>query len=149
MADSVPIELAEAVKDELNSAPPGTFSKSFTATREYIVEFRVKELKTLRVPVVPREAEIELETRNTDRHDYQVDVGVLERADLNNPDGIDALMKLVQEISDYLRRTVFTLASGTTAVWSEIANRPLYSQQHLREEGVFLSVITVTYRVKR
>lgn len=146
---SAAVLLADAVRDELNTAPEGTFSKSFSATREYVVEYRVDGLNEIRVPVVPREVEVELESRAADRHEYQVDVGVLSRADLNDPDGIDGLMDLVQEIADHLRRTVFSLTGNVTAVWSGIANDPLFSPRHLREEGVFLSVLTLTYRVTR
>lgn len=146
---SAAVLLAEAVRDELNSAPAGTFSQSFSATREYVVEYRVSTLEEIRVPVVPREVEVELETRNADRHEYRVDVGVLSRADLNKPEDIDALMDLAQEIADHLRRTAFSLIGGVTAVWSGIANDPLFSPRHLREEGVFLSVLTLTYRVTR
>ena len=136
------IDIAEAVKDELNS---GTFSQTFTAERHYQPVFELKDMKTLHVTVVPKDIELQLATRNSSQHDCRIDVAVqkkLETADLAE---IDEMMGLVEEIISFLSRR--KLASVPNALWIKIANEPIYAHEHMEQFRQFTSILTLTYRV--
>ena len=136
--------LADAVVKELND---GDFSQSFTAARAYIPEASLADLATLRVTVVPKSASVQPLTRDVDSWQYEIDVGVQQRVDTSATDGTDALVVLVQEFIDKMRRT--RLADYPVARWVSITNDPIYDPKQLREQKVFTSVITVAYAVNR
>jgi len=52
---------------------------------------------------------------------------------------------LVEQIADYLRQRPLGGAPGV--LWVRSANDPIYAAEHLAEDRVFTSVLTVTYRV--
>ncbi|MEX2388782.1 MAG: hypothetical protein WD534_12965 [Phycisphaeraceae bacterium] len=147
--DHILTVLADAVTSELNAASPGTFDLAFTAQRLYRPRYQVEDLAELRISVVPRGVTIEGATRSVDTHEMQVDVAVQQKlpAPDSEADAIDALMTLVQQIGDYLRRR--RLDSIQDAVWTGIENNPVYAVDHLDELRVFTSVLTLTYRVLR
>jgi hypothetical protein len=141
---SLVIDIADAVAAELNAAPPGTFSQSFTAQRRVLPEFDLEGLADLRVTVVPRSVEITGSTRSASQYDIAVDIGVQRKLGKDLDAEVAALSSLVDAIRDYLRRR--PLASLPWATWVSIANEPVYSPEHLAEQRVFTSVLTVTYR---
>jgi len=53
-------------------------------------------------------------------------------------------VELVEQIADYLRRRPL---GSIPAAWVRTANDPIYAAEHLAEDRVFTSVLTVTYRV--
>jgi hypothetical protein len=55
----------------------------------------------------------------------------------------DALMTLVQEIAKYLPTVNL---SATEAEWVGTASEPIFDPENMREAGLFLSVLTLTYR---
>lgn len=141
---SLVIDIADAVAAELNAAPPGTFSQSFTAQRRVLPEFDLEGLADLRVTVVPRSVEITGSTRSASQYDITVDIGVQRKLGKDLDAEVAALSSLVDAIRDYLRRR--PLVSLPWATWVSIANEPVYSPEHLAEQRVFTSVLTVTYR---
>ena len=59
----------------------------------------------------------------------------------------DALMQLVEEITDHLS---FKRLSGLpNAAWVRTSNDPIFAAEHLEQMQQFTSVVTVTYRVLR
>lgn len=145
MADATAVEIAQEMVESLNGA---SFSRPFTARRAYVVDHSLKkDLQTLQVAVVPSETESGEATRGSSREDHAIDVGIMQR--VADDAETDALMRLVEEIKDHFRRRAITTVSGRRLAWSADVNAPLYSPTHLREEGVFLSVLTVTWRIWR
>jgi len=133
-------DIADAVVSELNA---GEFSWAFTAVKAYRPEYELKDLTTLRVTVVPREASPGRLSRSVRWSDYRIDIGVQKK--VSSDAEADALMDLVEEIDSYLHGR--TLAGCPDAIWvgSEISGAP--AEEHLRDWGVFTALVSVTYRV--
>jgi hypothetical protein len=142
------LQIADAVVQELAQAPAGTFVLPFTPQRRVLPVFDLEQLKDLHVTVVPRAVEISAATRSLSQHDVQVDVGVQARIPVGQKD-LDAelspLLGLVEQISTWLRRRPLT--NLPWAAWTSTANDPIYAPEHLNDQRVFTSVLTLTYRL--
>jgi len=138
------IDIAEAVAAELNTAGLGTFSQDFTAQRKVIPAFKLEELEGLKVSIVPKAIEITAATRIGGQHDLSVDIGIQKRVGRDVDADVQALIVLVDEIAEYLRKR--SLAGAPWATWVRCANDPIYVPEHLTEQRTFTSVLTLTYR---
>ena len=134
------IDIADAVAAALNGH---TFSQPFAAQRAYLAAFELKELKDLRVAVVPKGVEMTTAGRGISQSDVQIDVGVLKKLVSADNAEIDALMGLVQEIAEFVRAT----GRLGGAAWVRSENLPIYSTEHLAEMRQFTSVLTLTFRL--
>ena len=141
---SVLIDIADAVAARLNA---GEFSQEFTAERKYQPVFDLPEMAELKVSVVPKSVSITAASRQDSFFDCAVDVGVQKKVDVDNLGELDALMDLVEELVDHLRRN--RLEELPEAAWLSIEHEPVFAPEHLNQERVFTSVLTVTYRVRR
>ena len=144
---SLTIDIADAVASEINAATPGTFSETFTAQRMVLPEFELSDLAELKVTVVPKSVKITGTTRSASEYEIAIDIGIQKKLgkDLNTE--VADLGTLVDEISDYLARRPLTQAAY--AAWTAIINDPIYAPQHLSDQRVFTSVLTVTYRAMK
>ncbi len=133
-------DIAGAVVTALNGH---TFSQPFTAARAYLPVFDLKDMKDLRVTVVPRGNEMSTAGRAITQSDVQVDVAVQKKLTTADATEIDALMGLVQEIAEFIRSTG-RFGDGS---WVRTQNVPIYSAEHLGELRQFTSVLTLTLRV--
>jgi hypothetical protein len=144
---SIATNIADAVTAELNAAQAGAFSIPFVAARRVHPEFDLPALKNLTVSVVPKSIQIVTQTRSMCYRDVAVDVALQQK--LESPkvfdERVSTLGTLVDEITDYLRQR--TLSTATYAVWVSISNDPVYAPEHLAENHVFTSVLTVMYRM--
>ena len=140
---SLVIDIADAVTGEINAAAPGTFSEAFTAERHVLPEFALADLKDLKVTVVPKRVEITGSTRAASRYEIAVDIGVQKKCSKDLNGEVAILGTLVDEIADYLRRR--PLSAAPFAAWVGITNEPVYAPEHLAEQRVFTSVLTVIY----
>lgn len=135
------IEIAEAVKEALNAAPPGTFCLTFNAERGYVPTFELPDLKTLKVTVIHKallEMPGEGSRGKTSRH-YQIDIGVQKRC--AETVEFDTLTLLVEQIAGHLRAK---RVAG--AAWISTENDPVFIPEHVEQLKQFTSVLTVTYR---
>ena len=147
---SLVINVADAVKVELNAAPEGTFSLAFIAERRVLPEFELKDLTELKVTVVPKRLEITGATRAASQYEITIDIGVQKKLTPGSGDvdtKVTALLTLVDQIADYLRRRPLIDLPGVT--WVSIANDPVYAPEHLFEKRVFTSILTATYRAMK
>ena len=139
-------EIADAVTAELNAAPPGTITQSFTAVRKVLPFYELQDLAGLKVTVVPKAVEITGSTRSASQHDFTIDIGIQKK--LGSPNALEAevesLGAVVDQIAEYLRQRKLTAAPF--AVWVSTINDPVYAPEHLLEKRVFTSVLTLTYR---
>jgi len=135
------VQVAQAVTDALNA---NEFTVTFTAQRAALPAFTLEEMKDLHVTVVPREVASSVLDRTRDEQEVKVDVAVQKKVASADVAEVDALLALVQEISDFLNRK----AMGDAA-WKKTENKPVYAPEHLREKQQFTSVLTVTYRLVR
>lgn len=138
------IEIAEAVKEELNA---GSFSQPFTAERHYQPLFELKDMKDLHVSVVPNGISIHPLGRGQNQYDVKIDVAVQKKFDTDDAPELDPLMTLVEEIADHFR--LKRLTNYTGAMWVKTENAPVYAQEHMEQLRQFTSVVTFTFRVQR
>lgn len=140
---STMIQLADAIVASLNA---GSFGQRFQAERHYQPVVELQQLQQLKVTVVPKSVSISAASRQDSFFDCAVDIGV-QRKISDDPEVLDGLMQLVEEIADHLR---FKRLDGfPAAAWLSIENDPIFAPDHLEKERVFTSVLTVTYRVRR
>jgi hypothetical protein len=137
------IQIADAVVAQLNAA---TFSQPLTAARHYAPSFKLPDMKTLHVTVVPRAISSASLDRSRDTFSYEVDVAIQRKTD-GEQATLDALMTLVEEIADHFR--VGPLASFPGARCMDVKNSPVFSPEHLDEFRQFTSVLTLTFRLVR
>jgi len=133
-------DIAGAVVTALNGH---TFSQPFTAARAYLPVFDLKDMKDLRVTVVPRGVEMSTAGRGLAASDIQIDVAVQKKLASADNAEIDALMALVQEIAEFIRSTG-RFGDGS---WVRTENVPIYSPEHLGELRQFTSVLTLSFKV--
>jgi hypothetical protein len=144
---SLAIDIADAVTAELNAAPAGTFDPAITAVRRVLPEFDLADLAELKVSVVPKALEITGSTRATSQYEIAVDIGVQKKLGKDLDAEVAALGTLMDQIADYLRRR--PLSAAPFAAWVSITNEPVYAPEHLAEQRVFTSVLTLTYRAMK
>lgn len=136
-------DIADTVASEINA---GAFLP-VQAERRVLPEFELAELAEMKVCVVPKSMRITGATRAASQYEIAVDVGVQMRLTPGGTD-VDAqvatLGSLVDQIIDHLRQR--PLSGAPYATWVSIENEPVYAPEHLAEQRVFTSVLTVTYR---
>ena len=103
-------------------------------------------MSDLKVSVVPKGLNTSSLDRTRDNFDYQIDVGIQKKTK-NEIATIDALILLVEEISDYFRAN--PLASYPGARFISVENSQIYAPDHLETMMQFTSVVTLTYRLWR
>jgi hypothetical protein len=138
------IDVADAVVASLNA---GSFGVPFTAERKYVPAVDLSDLAELKVTVVPKSAEITTATRTSSYFDCTIDIGIQQKVNPNEPAELDALSDLAEQIVDHLRLS--PLDALPEAAWLSIAHEPVFAPEHLDQQRVFTSVISVTYRVRR
>jgi len=140
------IDIADAVATELNVAEQGTFSEDVDAQRRVLPKFELADLKDLKVSVVPKGIEIENASREARRCDISVDIGVQQKVGKDVDAEVERLCELVEQIADYLAARGLSAAGMSGVAFVALANDPIYSTEHLADDLVFTSVLTVTYR---
>ena len=138
------VDVADAVAAGLNA---GSFSVQFTAVRKYLPAAELADLAEVQVTVVPKSADISTATRDSSYFDCTIDVGVQKKLEADEPAELDSLVNLTEQIIDCLRTK--RLEAMPEAAWLSIAHEPVFAPEHLDQERVFTSVVSVTYRVRR
>jgi len=141
---SLVIDIADAVVAELSS---GAFSQSIAPQRMVLPEFGLEDLADLRVTAVPKAVEISGSTRSISQYDVQIDIGVQKKLGKDLDAEVAELCGLVDEIADFLK--LRSLADAPYAAWVRSANEPVYAPEHLAEQRVFTSILTITYRAMK
>jgi hypothetical protein len=134
------IDIADAVAAELNAAE---LSLEFIAEVNLKPEFELKDLKDLKVTVVPKSLKFSGAIRQESGKEVQIDIGVQKKT--ADPEQLAALLQLVEEIAGIFDRK--RLAEYPKAVCVGIENDPVYDPEHLRQYRQFTSVITLKFRV--
>ena len=134
------IDIANAVTAGLNRAD---LQPHFTAEMSLLPEFELKELKTLRVTVVPRSLKTAVQNRESSGREVTIDIGVQQKT--ADEDRLAELLQLSENIIDVFDRK--RLADYQQAICVKAENDPVYDPGHLREFRQFTSVITLTFKV--
>lgn len=141
---STVIDIADAVVGAIQA---GSYGEPVAVERKYRPTFELADLTQVQVSVVPRAVSITTATRDSSYFDCAIDVGVQKKVNADSADDIDALMTLVEQVADQLRMK--RLDDAPEAAWVSIENEPAFASEHLDQQRVFTSVLTVTYRVRR
>ena len=134
------VQLADAVVADLNAA---TFSQPFTAQRSYLPRWKLEELATIRVTVVPKDDVGERASRAQWQEDYQLDVAVQQRLGASETAQMDALVLLGQELADYFKSRN---PAGDLATLVAVAFAPLFDPDHLEKHKTLTTVLNLTFR---
>jgi hypothetical protein len=134
------VQLADAVVADLNAA---TFSQPFTAQRSYLPRWKLEELATIRVTVVPKDDMGERASRAQWQEDYQLDVAIQQRLGANETAQMDALVLLGQELADYFKSRN---PAGDLATLVAVAFAPLFDPDHLEKHKTLTTVLNLTFR---
>jgi len=135
--------IANAVAAKMNATE---FSQEFEAEVVFRPIFDLRNLRSLKVSVVPRAVSFERASRQASSRLVQVDIGVQRK--LGEDCDIEQLLELVEEI---------TLCFGVgkrlpeypEALCVEIENEPVYAPEHIDQYRQFTSVVTLTFEVIR
>jgi hypothetical protein len=138
------IQIADSVVAEINAAE---LSKKVTATRLYVPDFDLEDMKELRVSVVPREVEYLPLDRATNKFHATIDVAVQKKFSKGDTKEIDPLVYLVEEIADYFR--LKRLNSYVAARCIKVENSVLYSTEHWTQFNQFTSLLTLTFELAK
>jgi len=136
------LDIADAVTSSLNAGP---FNPALSAERRYQPVFDLADLAALKVSVVPKAVTISNATRTDGYFDCAIDIGVQKK--IADDSELDGLVGLVEQIADHLRQK--RLDDAPEAAFVSIANEPVFAPEHLDQQHVFTSVLTLTYRVRR
>ncbi|MBK9128183.1 MAG: hypothetical protein IPM13_10325 [Phycisphaerales bacterium] len=138
------ITLAEAIIARLQA---GTFSLPFEVQRGYRPALELPDLAAVRVTVIPKSLAVSQAARSGNFYDCTIDIGVQRKVSPDIPAELDALMGLVEEIGDHLRGQ--SLPGMPEAAWLWLENEPVFAPEHLEQQHLFTSVLSLTYRVRR
>lgn len=135
------IDVANAVVAELNSSV--IWPEGVAAVMNLKPEFELKDLKKLKVTVVPKALKFTGETRRNGGREVKVDIGIQRKT--ADPAILAELLQFVEDIAGLFERK--RLSQYQHAVCVGIENDPVYDPEHLRQMRQFTSVITLTFKV--
>ena len=133
-------QIANAVKTELNDTD---FSIPFTAEIALLPVFELKDMRELKVTVVPKAQSFTRLSRGESGREVQIDIGIQKK--FSGESEADELLGLVEEIAarfDSKRLTDFE-----NAICAKIQNDPVYAPEHIEQYRQFTSVLTLTFKV--
>ena len=141
--DDIPIQLAETLVSVLNIDFAGVFISEF----DFVVENDVKELKDLKVTIVPGglDASELLDRGATVENDWLVGIGFQRRVSRKGDVETKAILKIVRQVRDYINRNRIITIGDDEFLIESIESRP-YLDQELLLSGHFYSAIVLTIR---
>jgi hypothetical protein len=150
------VEIGDAVVARLEA---GTFSQPIRPRRIWRLDQEPKDLEEALVVVLPAGRTQARTSRSESERDCTIEVGVLKKIATRGDAGegtdiseVDGLLALVEEMGDWLMdpgAPGLDLAGGGTAGAMALENEPLLNREALEKDGIFSSVIRVTYRMYR
>jgi hypothetical protein len=145
---SIAVQLADALAAGLNSHAFYAPYASLGAVRRYVPDADGASLDTLTVSVVPGPYEIDhTQARGFDLFSHSTYVVLAKHV---QPDELDGLMQLQQQVADVVRSKILVMPSMPSgAVWWSVAVQTSFDRDALTDRRLFLSQIEVVYRVPR
>ena len=133
-------EIADAVAARINAAE---LAPGLSAERILLPVFELKDMKTLKVSVVPKARKIIQATRTQNTDEVLIDIGVQKK--ISDDSELDSLLKIVEDISALFKAE--RLDGYPKAICVKVENDPVYDHEHLRQLRQFTSVLTLTFKV--
>jgi len=116
-----------------------------TSCVDWLPELDLPETDQRRVIVGVQEMEGEPSARGFDQEDHTIQIGVVVRLGKNpGSDAVREELNFVRSLRDAFKRIKLETSRGVLARW---ANRPVYDKERLRKDGLFVSVLQLTFRV--
>jgi len=142
---SLPIDIAKAVVVALNAE---TFTQTFTAEWHAVVRLKLAagDLDNLLVNVVAASRSMLAVDRESDQNDCVISIGIQKKIGIrttNRDTNVETLCGFVEELIGSLSRLQLP---GIPSQYVGIENEPIYDTDQLVEDGVFTSILNVTYR---
>jgi hypothetical protein len=131
--------VADAVVDALADAE---FSMEIAPAREFLPRYKLTDLGTVHVPVVPRGAEYTPQSRGGVAREYRIEVGILRKLDSADAEEVAEMLALVDEIAMYFAQD--RLLTGYQ--WVKTEQPELYSAEHLEQMKQFTTVLAFYFR---
>ena len=135
------VQIADDVVTVVNGGSY-TIPDTVTAVRYYVPEYKMEDIKTLKVSVIPNDNPEQLTARNVSQRDFIISVGVQKKT-TNITTDFDALVELVEEINAIFR---FGKLPVTNVSWIASEIDPVYDSDHATGMNVFTSVLNLTFR---
>jgi hypothetical protein len=135
--------IANAVAAKLNATG---FSQEFEAEVVFRPIFDLRNLRDLKVSVVPRAVSFARASRQADSRLVQIDIGVQRK--LSEQVDVEPLLELVEQIT-LCFGVGKRLPDYSAALCVEIENEPVYAPEHIDQYRQFTSVVTLTFEVIR
>ena len=133
-------QIANAVKTELNDTD---FLVSFAAEMTLLPVFELKDMRDLKVTVVPKAQSFQRISRDTGSREVQIDIGIQKK--FSDQSEAEELLGLIEEIAAHFDGK--RLANFENAICIKIANEPVYAPEHIEQYRQFTSVLTLTFKV--
>ena len=133
-------DIADAVAAKITGA---NLAPGLVAERILLPVFELKDMKILKVSVVPKSRKIIQEARNANTDEVQIDIGVQKK--ISDDSELDGLLKLVEDIAALFKAE--RLEGYKRAICIKVENEPVYDYEHLRQLRQFTSVLTLTFKV--
>ena len=133
--------LLTSFRDALNAA---TFSQVFTASIEGDPRIPADRMGSgWTVWIVPVDMKRTDGNRRRSRRDVSFDVGLLKRLDSTTEDQLLPCLLLSDEVQTFVDESLKQVDGHDL---TEADFDPLYSAAHLKQQSVYVSVLSVTYR---
>lgn len=111
----------------------------------YVAHTDRAKADTPAVTIVPRGDSWSLQSRGAAQHQYTLLIDVRKAVDIEDSEEINLLVKVVEEICDYLKKRKMAGANAVTA----ISDPQIYEPEELHTYHLFVSQIEATYTMQR
>lgn len=134
------VELRDAIVTDLQEANP-PLSQSYTAKPAWLPRRKPEEVTETVVLVVARNDLSGRKARNRTEHDLVIDLGIQAAVGSTEPEDVDPLVYLAQEIHDRWR---FQPVAGRSEVWKSGQWLTLAFEEHLAQH-ILTAVLQLTF----
>lgn len=135
------LELAEAVAKEMQQVQwnaPIVFSWGLRHRK------KLAELTTLQAMVSPARLEMETFARSLERREYTIEVAIQKKLETETNEELTPLIELAEAMAQFWR--LRHPQQATEAICVRVDIDPIAAMEYLDELGMFMCVLTLTFR---
>jgi hypothetical protein len=134
-------QLADDLVTLLNS----TFTGQMVASRYLLPMFRLEELSTLKVSVIPRGRNKQIVSRGNNQLVHNLEIGIQQRLDdVNDANVTDPIGLLVEQVEDYLLGLEIN-GAVCTEINNILADDSIFAKEHIQSDKVWTTVIVASF----
>ncbi len=135
------ISIADDVVTVINGGS-FTIPDVFTAERLFVPEFKLEDISSLKVSVLPANMPEIITARSQSQRDFVIMIGIQKKTD-NLTTDFDDLVEFVEEINALFR---FEKLPVTEVSWIASETDPVYDPDYATQINTFTSVLSLTFR---